>query len=343
MLVKRQSHRNYYAVFRDGYKHKWISLGTDDEKTALALHESIKSRYNANRLKGRIARLLGEPETKPKPLMIRDVEARYTKLNPSYSPSGLRIWRNFRTWLNRDYEDISSITTMDALAFLDSLEGSGKWFNNCKMALSKIWHTLKPFSMIPGNIWQDIPAKPRSSINFRPFSTAEIKALLVALDEPDTKDGVLIALHTGLRRKDIYTLRKDAIRNDAIELIPAKTIKHHKAVYIPIHPAIQTIIRARLDGDPSSPYLFPVRALHYNSGAFARHFHAAIQTAGIKDTAQGRVSFHSLRTTFITRAEEAGISRQVVQGIVGHGSPAMTAHYSHDKESAKALRKLRIV
>ena len=59
-----------------------------------------------------------------------------------------------------------------------------------------------------------------------------------------------------------------------------------------------------------------------------------------KDSKEGKASFHSLRATFITRCEEHGIPRQVLQGIVGHKSPMMTELYSQDKESGKVLRTL---
>ena len=39
------------------------------------------------------------------------------------------------------------------------------------------------------------------------------------------------------------------------------------------------------------------------------------------------VGFHSLRSGFVTYAGEAGIPLPVIQMIVGHGSPRMTAHY----------------
>jgi len=46
------------------------------------------------------------------------------------------------------------------------------------------------------------------------------------------------------------------------------------------------------------------------------------------------VGFHSLRHTFVSIQAERGTPQAVVQAIVGHGNPAMTAHYTHIGERA---------
>lgn len=46
------------------------------------------------------------------------------------------------------------------------------------------------------------------------------------------------------------------------------------------------------------------------------------------------VGFHSLRHTYVSIQAERGTPQAVVQAIVGHGNPAMTAHYTHIGEQA---------
>jgi hypothetical protein len=41
------------------------------------------------------------------------------------------------------------------------------------------------------------------------------------------------------------------------------------------------------------------------------------------------VGYHSLRHTFVSLCAAGGVPQSVVQSLVGHGSPAMTAHYTH--------------
>ena len=46
------------------------------------------------------------------------------------------------------------------------------------------------------------------------------------------------------------------------------------------------------------------------------------------------VGFHSLRHTYVSLHAERGTPAAIIQGNVGHGSPAMTAHYTHISDSA---------
>ena len=50
---------------------------------------------------------------------------------------------------------------------------------------------------------------------------------------------------------------------------------------------------------------------------------------GERPRAIGRVGFHSLRHSFVSLCAKAGAPQHVVQKRVGHGSPAMTEHYTH--------------
>lgn len=50
---------------------------------------------------------------------------------------------------------------------------------------------------------------------------------------------------------------------------------------------------------------------------------------GKKTRASADCGFHSLRHTFVSLCAAGGVSQSVVQSLVGHGSPAMTQHYTH--------------
>jgi integrase len=57
------------------------------------------------------------------------------------------------------------------------------------------------------------------------------------------------------------------------------------------------------------------------------------------------VSFHSLRHSFVSLAAAAGAPQHVIQALVGHGSPAMTAHYTHvdNDQRRKAIEALPVL
>ena len=48
-----------------------------------------------------------------------------------------------------------------------------------------------------------------------------------------------------------------------------------------------------------------------------------------------RKGFHSLRHSFVSLAAASGVPQVVIQDLVGHGSAAMTAHYSHSSLAQK--------
>jgi integrase len=54
------------------------------------------------------------------------------------------------------------------------------------------------------------------------------------------------------------------------------------------------------------------------------------------------VGFHSLRHSFVSLCAKAGAPQHVVQRLVGHGSPAMTEHYTHldDRQKQAAVQAL---
>ncbi len=56
------------------------------------------------------------------------------------------------------------------------------------------------------------------------------------------------------------------------------------------------------------------------------------------------VGFHSLRHSFVSFCANAGVPMAVVQSLVGHGSPAMTRHYTHisPEAAANAIQALPI-
>ena len=49
------------------------------------------------------------------------------------------------------------------------------------------------------------------------------------------------------------------------------------------------------------------------------------------------LSFHALRHTATSLMKNAGVSPAIVQDIIGHESPAISAHYTRIEESTKRL------
>jgi integrase len=148
----------------------------------------------------------------------------------------------------------------------------------------------------------------------------EIERLLLACEDsrsPYLKAFVLVALNTGMRRNEILKLTRQSIdwRNPLATL---KDTKNGETLDLPLNDnAIEALrsLPARLDGR-----LFPFKDDHSVSRAFRR----AVEQAGITD-----FRLHDCRHTFASHHVMNGVQGRVLQSLLGHKDPRMTARYSH--------------
>lgn len=124
-----------------------------------------------------------------------------------------------------------------------------------------------------------------------------------------------------------------------------------RVISLPIHPELREALEKaqgwRVSGNP---YVLPNVAARYKQNRFGvqKDVQKIIRLAlGVEvtekasDTKSQRAigasvySLHSFRHTFVSFCANAGVPLAVVQSIVGHGSPAMTAHYTHISSEAK--------
>lgn len=166
------------------------------------------------------------------------------------------------------------------------------------------------------------------------FTPEELKLIYDNLDD-FTRPLFMMAVWTGLREGDICTLKwseVDLVRR----LITRKTRKTGATVQIPISDQLYSLLVATPRTE--SEYVFPEHANMYltNSSGVSYRIKQFLEGLGIETTRipEGRIraisvkDLHSCRHTFCYYAGLAGIPLAVVQSIVGHMSPAMTAHYS---------------
>jgi len=254
------------------------------------------------------------------------------------------IWNKFYSWVQENYSDIQTINDIGrdiAHEYMKTLKDkSSSTFNNNKNNLSSIWQVLMIPANLRENIWRLVKGAEDDAVSYRDFSLAEVRAILSSA-AGFWKYATAIAFYTGLRLKDIVHLRKTQIHGEYIILVPAKTRRTGKDVYIFIHPDLKKILDSVIAELPESQdYLFPEAVRDYKKKAFQLSYGKILEKCKIKPDSRGIVGFHSLRHTFVTINEAAGVDRKVLQGIVGHGSPVMTGHYSHDRESVKILQKM---
>lgn len=188
--------------------------------------------------------------------------------------------------------------------------------------------------------------------NRRPFTLPELQRVL-AIANTEWEGLVLFGLYTGQRLKDLATLTNHNLDLDRDEL-RLVTTKTGRQQIIPLASPLSRFIENNLlDSDDASAPLFPKAYADVERTGDVRRLSAAfyelLVSAGLararerKNNGRGRsvkretseLSFHSLRHTATSLMKNAGISPAIVQDIIGHDSPEMSAHYTRIEDESK--------
>ena len=205
--------------------------------------------------------------------------------------------------------------------------GSGKNFFKYLQFIKEVPSSeLNPF-IVPNEF--RISNKPNSkSVNktqsWLPFTSQEIVDLykLAVKDNQSLADLILIAMHTGARIEEICSLLcKDIdLENECITIVDAKTEAGERT--IPIHSFIKPRIK-KLVLNAKDDYLLPNLTKNKygdRSNAIGKRF-GRLKT---KQDFTSRYVFHSIRKTFTTMLENAGVGENLAADIVGHEKPRIT-------------------
>lgn len=211
---------------------------------------------------------------------------------------------------------------------------SPRTINFYQMTCAEVFTLLKDDAGLQTNPFTsvlklDVKAETRDA-----FTPEELKLIYDNLDD-FTRPLFMMAVWTGLREGDICTLKwseVDLVRR----LITRRTRKTKVEVQIPISNQLYGLLTATPRTE--SEFVFPKHAEMYlsNPDGVSYRVKRFLEGLGIETTRipEGRTraisvkDLHSCRHTFCYYAGLAGIPLAVVQSIVGHMSPAMTAHYS---------------
>jgi len=205
--------------------------------------------------------------------------------------------------------------------------GSGKNFFKYLQFIKEV-PSSEPNPFIVPNEFR-ISNKPNSkSVNktqsWLPFTSKEIVDLykLAVKDNQSLADLILIAMHTGARIEEICSLLcKDIdLENECITIVDAKTEAGERT--IPIHSFIKPRIK-KLVLNAKDDYLLPNLTKNKygdRSNAIGKRF-GRLKT---KQDFSSRYVFHSIRKTFTTMLENAGVGENLAADIVGHEKPRIT-------------------
>ena len=161
---------------------------------------------------------------------------------------------------------------------------------------------------------------------------------------------ILFGLYTGQRIGDIVRLTWQNIDLERAELALV-TRKTKRRVQVPIAAPLQAFLEEMPTGDNPKQPLFPKAFAAKRISSLSNQFYEIMADAGLvearthKATGKGRssrrvfneLSFHALRHTATSLMKNAGVSPAIVQDIIGHESPAISAHYTRVENATKRL------
>ncbi len=196
---------------------------------------------------------------------------------------------------------------------------------------------------------EDLPRRDKPLPRFVPeFVMAQLEQEAnLALLEPTVRHLVVVLMETGLRASDAFALPFNPILDDSVgwPCLRYHSRKTNSEHLVPLsgRAAVairdqQAVIRAERPG--ATRWLFPDPHASidnpepFSYGLLARKLSAWQARIGVRDEAGQpvRVSAHQFRHTLGTRLINSGVPQHVVQRILGHASPGMTAVYAqlHD-------------
>ena len=271
------------------------------------------------------------------------------KRSPSYQDKKQSRWQHFVDFMaDRGVVYLHQVGREDARAYIASLRTCGKSNSTANLyqkCASEICQKLLPEQA--ENPFDGIKLLVEDNEPREPFASDELE-LIMQKAPPFIRSIFLVGFFTALREGDISTLRwSDVLWEQGI--IRRKLLKTGAIVEIPIMPPLAAFLREQEGRD--GEYVLPEHAAMYHdnpSGISYRVKNFLEGELGIVTTKKvpGRTravsikDVHSLRHTFCYFAGVAGIPLVVVQSIVGHMTPEMTAHYTAHADRKTKREKL---
>jgi len=168
---------------------------------------------------------------------------------------------------------------------------------------------------------------------YRRLTADEARAVLATLRASSGQwasvaaDMVVVGWYTGLRVADVGRLDASQLDRDArlLRIVPAKTArrKPHPLAIPLVGLAWEVVSRRAEAGGPLFPGAVVGRQVRGEIFAeFAAAFGRLSQPPG------WRTSYHSLRASFVSQMDEAGVPASITDAITGHAPQTMHGHYS---------------
>lgn len=237
----------------------------------------------------------------------------------------------------RKITELREFTPSMAKDFLTELkaEVKGATFNRYLNFFKLVWRTLEKEARLTCNPWEGFKKQKLDTESRENFTMEEIKRIIGSLDG-EWRILFMMGYYTGLRLVDCChaTFEKLNCNDHTLSVVPQKTKHFHpEPIDIPLAPELFNLIM-QIPEEKRTGFIMPECARMYDANLINYRIKKILEKNGIKTNKEGSTrrkvcvhGFHSLRSGFVTYAGEAGIPLPIIQIIVGHGSPRMTAHY----------------
>ena len=241
--------------------------------------------------------------------------------------------RQYVKWLNENFEKVTTIgqvTKEMNQKFLRHLEAtrSTSTFNVYLVTLKKMFVTL----LHNPSLW-DFKSKPDNVVyERRALTPKELKSLLRHVSgNRDLNVLFHLGIYTGLRLSDCSLIKWKNIdlEHKLISIVPKKTTRFNRAVRIPIHPKLFTLLKSMYKRSTRmDDYVSETNAHNYKTKNASYILKEVFMACKIND-GKNKLSFHTLRHTFVSMSANHNIPLPIVQAIVGHSCITMTQRYYH--------------
>ena len=348
--------RRYYLVLTTKRQQRWVALKTDSLRIARCRAAQI-SPHEANDEASWLVQLvrLGEEASRRLAREHAHINIPWRRLWDAFcsrtpTPIPAASAPVYRRWLDMvadaapTHRAPCALTAKDARSIANAIAAHYVSASRIAVFLRRVWRTLG----WDADIWpsgrslaQAADGRPEHEF-YRRLETDEVRRIIRHLGAMSGNakaeafaDMVLMGFCTGLRLSDVAELERSEVVSGGrfLSLQPNKT-RHSKRrlLRIPLVGEARDCIRRRVAAAEADDdeFLFPPEARRRPTAAISRTFRAC----GVTKTGCGRASFHSLRATFISLMDEAGIPPHVTDAITGHAGGGMHARYTQPSDSA---------
>jgi integrase len=282
------------------------------------------------------------------------------KGNPSASTlSGYEaVWKRFSKWLAPAHKKVALIRQVNADIGKEYCHDLTEWkaspatYNAHLKFLRHLFAVMQKEKRVAINPFADIPLQDRNTEGRENFTESELSTVCQKATG-SMRYMIGLGLYTGMRLADVVNLKWENVKDKHIDFMPAKTRRTKKKLQVPLHPVLQVLL-AELRQQSKGEFLFPKEREIYKRDrseitAWFQDFLS--ETCKITTTeAAGdhrrrvilRKGFHSLRHSFVSLCAANTVPQSAIMELVGHGSPAMTEHYTHTTldQKSKAVAML---